>query len=164
MNKELSPRDQEEIFTGDEWVLPTDVKLVDKAASEFRKRLIEAGWDEWLTMPFQEMLINAIVHGNLGIKNKSEVESWQDAALREQREKPTDRKVHVKFYINPEEIEVIIRDDGEGFDWQSMLDPKEELLKSSGKGWAYLHPSMELFDSFEYNEKGNEVTLRKNRN
>ena len=159
MNKEIPNN----LFEGNQWELPTDINIITKTMEAFQAKLIEQGWPEddanWLGATFEEMLINSIVHGNLGIKEKSSEESWREAGLREQVKANVGKMVHVKLDVTPDEITVQLRDEGEGFDWRKMLKEDEALLKSSGKGHAFL--KMNLFDSFEYNEAGNEVTLKK---
>ena len=150
-------------FEGNQWELPTDIGLVDKAEERFKLRLLEIGWEEdadWLATSFGEALINAIVHGNLGVKEKPEAESWRQTALRVQQEKPSAKKVFVSFSITPERISVTIRDEGDGFVVNEIIDPTkpEVILKPSGRGFPFMRT---FFDSVVHNEKGNEVTMEK---
>lgn len=154
-------------FEGKEWQLPTDIRIVNSAVAELRKRLQEATWKgeviNDLEVAFREMLVNAIVHGNLGVKTKSEEESWQDVALREQARGKIDRSIHIKLDIASDKAVVVIRDEGEGFDWKKQTNTESEegdILKTSGRGMRYFVAT--LVDSINYNEKGNEVTLTKN--
>ncbi len=156
----------ESYFTGNHWELPTDIGLVDEAMEQFKKKLIDAGWEEdadWLAVSFSEALINAIVHGNLEIKEKPETETWRDVAIRIQRERPTAKKVFVGFNIIPERISVTVRDEGNGFNVQEVADPTNEegLFKLSGRGFLSMRIN---FDSVTHNEKGNEVTMIKIKN
>ncbi len=165
-NVELPQENNENMFKGNEWTLPTDIKLVDLAEDEFKKKLTEAGWDNDdenidMGVAFREVLINAIVHGNLGMKDKSEEESWQQAALKEQENNPSSKSIHVKLDITSASINVIIGDEGDGFDWKNKLHTQiGGPLISSGRGTLLMNA---YFDSLEYNEKGNEATLRKNK-
>lgn len=154
-----------EFFEGNEWQLPTDIKVVDSAADEFRNRLLKLRWKEedvdWLEATFREVLINAIVHGNLNILEKSEDENWQTAALREQAKGKIEKFVHVKLGLTSDKIAVVIRDQGKGFDWKKQLDSvSEDSAKTSGRGATYMKM---FFDSATYNEAGNELTLTKER-
>ncbi len=150
-------------FEGNHWELPTDIGLVNEAEKKFREKLIVAGWEEdvdWLGTCFSEALINAIVHGNLEIKEKSETESWREIALRVQQEKPSTKKVFVTFNVTPEQISVSIRDEGGGFNVEEVTDStsKEAIFKSSGRGFSFMR---NFFDSVTHNERGNEVTMKK---
>ena len=150
-------------FNGNEWQLPTDLNVAEGALGEFNRRLEEAKWPEddidWLAATFSEVIYNAIIHGNLGIHAKSEEESWKEVASRVIEEHPTDKKVLVRINITEEQLEVTVRDEGEGFDWKNQKESKG-LEKTSGKGMTFMKT---FFDSYQYNDKGNEVTLIKKR-
>ena len=166
MKKEvLKPEKKINYFEGNEWQLPPDIGIVGSAVDEFRRRLADLKWEEedidWLTATFEEVLVNAIVHGSLNIKEKSEEESWRTAALREQEKGGNKKPVHVKLDLTPDKITIIVRDEGEGFDWRKQFESEgEDLTKTSGRGMLYMKMN---FDSFSYNEKGNEVTMIKER-
>lgn len=166
MNREIpKPGEARDYFKGNEWQLPTDIRIVDSAAEAFRKKLKEMIWKEedinWLEATFREVLINAIVHGNLNISEKSEGENWQTAALKEQASSEIEAPVYVKLDLTPDKIVIVIRDEGGGFDWKKQLESVgENVTKTSGRGSAYMKM---FFDSVTYNEAGNEVTLSKER-
>ena len=156
-------------FPGNSWTLPTDITLVDPAAEQFVGRLVEAGWDKdssevyYLRIAFLEAYINAVAHGNL----KVVIPEGSDATLgelarAEQKNNPTNKKIHVDIVIDAHNVSLIIRDEGDGFDWQDVPDPKqgEALLKPKGRGLLVMRS---FFDSVTYNAKGNEVTMIKNR-
>jgi anti-sigma regulatory factor (Ser/Thr protein kinase) len=166
MKNEILNEERGSLFPGNNWQLSTDIRLVKGASEEFNRRLIESGWKEdeasSLEMAFEETLINAIVHGNLEIKEKSDDESWYSAALKVQAgdRALNHKKVYVSIDVTTDAVSVTVRDEGNGFDWKKLdSEPSEEtLLKPSGRGNLYMKL---FFDSVEYNEKGNEVTLRK---
>ncbi len=80
-----------------------------------------------------EALINSIVHGNNEDENK---------------------KVHTTLEYDEKTLTVKIKDEGKGFDMNSLPDPtlKENLLKESGRG-IYIMKS--LVDEFHCNSSGN---------
>ena len=133
------------LFEGENWVLPTYTKSFDRADKSFVKRLEDAGWsaDEifGLRVGFKEALNNAFIHGN---------------------KMNLDKKVYVNVKVNKNRIFVKIRDEGDGFKPGEVPNPlaPENLLKPKGRG---LHLLKQFFDSVTYNEKGNEVTLIKER-
>jgi anti-sigma regulatory factor (Ser/Thr protein kinase) len=159
--------DKVELFNGDKWELPTDIKLVEIAANEFGSRVIEAGWDfEVATdvkLAFTEALINAIAHGNLGvIKTDNSDMSLQQLAFEKQEAQPSDKKVFVNLEIASDRISIMIKDEGRGFDWKNLKEPTEteNLYKAQGRGVFFMKT---FFDSVIYNVSGNEVTMIKNR-
>jgi serine/threonine-protein kinase RsbW len=154
-----------EPFTGNYWPLPTDIGLVDAASEAFGARLDSAGWDanetSRLQMAFGEALINAMAHGNLGIvKTENGAENIGKLAEQEQAVHPTNKKVFVTFEIDRKKVVVKIRDEGNGFEHQAVPDPTTEagLVQTTGRGLFLMKA---FFDSVEYNEKGNEVTMVK---
>src|SRR3989344_3882974 len=161
MNIEIGekPMENHDYFMGNRWELPTDIGLVEETTNQLKKRLIDARWEEdvdLLATSFSEALVNAIVHGNLEIKEKLENESWLDAAIRVQRERSTTKKVFVSFNITPEQISITVRDEGNGFRFNDIINPTslEGIQKSSGRGFSFMS---HFFDSVVHNEKGNEV-------
>jgi len=159
---EIHSEKKEDQFEGNDWILDTDINLVGLVADKLKERLTKAGWAEEEAMNmevgFREALINAIVHGNLGLKEKPDGIDWGMAALRKQEREKSDKKVYIKLNISPEEVIIVVRDEGEGFNWQEKKE--YDPLKSSGRGEIFMKA---YYDSFERNEKGNEITLIKNR-
>ena len=64
-------------------------------------------------------------------------------------------------HLTSERFEITIRDEGDGFDWQSLpAVAAENLFAFSGRG---IFLTKIYFDEVRYNEQGNEVTLVKRR-
>ena len=109
-----------------------------------------------------EALRNAIDHGNLELSSslrEADDGSYEAMRRRRQQEPPyRDRRVHVETFFSRSEAKIIIRDEGPGFDPQSLPDPTdpENLLKSSGRGIMLMQTFM---DDVTFNDRGNEVTL-----
>jgi serine/threonine-protein kinase RsbW len=87
----------------------------------------------------EEALINAIKHGNKLDPKK---------------------KVHVEASITPKETEIIVEDEGPGFDRAGVPDPtaEENLLKCSGRGILLMETYM---DRVEYSKHGRRVRMIK---
>jgi CheY-like chemotaxis protein/anti-sigma regulatory factor (Ser/Thr protein kinase) len=111
-----------------------------------------------------EMLVNAVEHGNLGLTyaDKSallrsagwEAEVTRRLALPEYRE----RRVRVCLQRHDDRIELTIRDDGAGFDWNPYLEIQpDRVFDLHGRGIAMSR--MTSFDAVEYRGCGNEVVL-----
>lgn len=119
-----------------------------------------------LGVALEETMINAVVHGNLEVS--SELKQRGDDAYGEtieerRRQEPySDRVVRISVSLTPDEGRFTIRDEGPGFDVNSLPDPTdpENLLKPSGRGIMLINAFM---DSVVFNETGNEVCLVKKR-
>lgn len=111
-----------------------------------------------------EMLVNAVEHGNLGIgyetKSKMlEEDNWRDEVDRIQGlPQNKDKSAVAVISCNPDAVQVMVIDEGEGFDWQSYMhiDPAR-TGDSHGRGIARANANS--FDEIKYNDKGNQVTL-----
>jgi serine/threonine-protein kinase RsbW len=90
-------------------------------------------------LSLDEAVRNAIVHGNKDKRNSV---------------------VRVHYNVDTEKIELMVEDEGAGFDPEKLPDPtqKENLLKEKGRG-VYLIKN--LMDKVEYSEKGNCVRMIK---
>jgi serine/threonine-protein kinase RsbW len=109
-----------------------------------------AGLDEdalhWISVAIRESVINAIKHGNRSDASKS---------------------VFVEFAsvpaAHPTELVVHVRDQGEGFDPSSLLDPlaPENLLKSNGRGIFFMRNFMDDVSLRRLPEGGMEVRMVK---
>ncbi len=116
-----------------------------------------------LHLALDEMLINAIEHGNCGISYE-EKSAWLEAghgiteliAERCRDREICRRRVTVEYQITPLSSRFRIADEGEGFDWRASRDPAaaENLLKAHGRG---ILMTRVYTDSLTYNEKGNEA-------
>jgi CheY-like chemotaxis protein len=111
---------------------------------------------------FQELLVNAVEHGNLGISYDDKGTllhegHWQDEVMRrlglaEYR----DRHVEVRFQRNDASLEFLIHDQGVGFDWETYLDfSPERAFDLHGRGIAMARKLS--FDHLEYQGNGNTV-------
>ena len=81
----------------------------------------------WLLMALREALANAIKHGNR-----------QDAA----------KRIHLEMDVVDENLQITIRDEGEGFEPSQVDDPlaPENRLKTSGRGIFYMKTFMDRID------------------
>ena len=112
-----------------------------------------------------ELLINAVEHGNLAIsyEEKSRLREgnrWDEEVARRLADPEyADRFVEVSFRRDPAGVELVITDEGEGFDWQKYLDmDPSRAFDNHGRGIAMSRQIS--FDSIEYRGRGNEVVVR----
>ena len=115
----------------------------------------------------EEMITNAIEHGNLGVsfeEKNAAITAGTLSQLEAERARESDaagRAVRITSRLTPALFEVTIRDDGRGFDWRTLPDViAENILGLNGRG---IFLTKIYFDEVIFNDAGNEVTLRKRR-
>jgi CheY-like chemotaxis protein/anti-sigma regulatory factor (Ser/Thr protein kinase) len=129
-----------------------------------RLRLCEPSALVLLGVALHEALTNAILHGNLeldsGMRESDEKEYYRLSTVRRTEVPFVDRRVFVTARFNREELSFLIRDEGNGFDPNTLPDPTDpiNLGKVSGRGLLLIQTFM---DRVEHNPKGNEITMTK---
>lgn len=149
------------IPSGDERYLP----LINQVTLQLPRILPE---EEILNLKIgiEEMIVNAVEHGNLGISFAEKAAAIEAGTLRElmaERLKGAGaaKVVTVTSRLTRERFEITISDGGEGFDWRALPGVEAgNLLAYSGRG---IFLTKIYFDEVRYNERGNEVTLVKRR-
>ena len=88
-------------------------------------------------LALEEAFINAIKHGN---------------------EMDPAKKVKIEYLVDSDKIEISLTDEGEGFNPDSIPDPRsgENLYKTEGRGLLLMQSYM---DVVEFNERGNGVRM-----
>ncbi len=122
----------------------------------------------------REAMHNALFHGNLELSSK-DLESARDDLLcgksrdvvaeRAACAPYSERRVHVDVLLTREEGRFVVRDEGNGFDYASLLTRMEpeavgSMESKRGRGFVLM---MALMDEISFNETGSEVTLVKRR-
>jgi len=114
-----------------------------------------------------ELLINAVEHGNLGITYQEKTDFvnggvWQNEierrlALPENLEK----YVTLRFESKNNELSFLIKDQGNGFDWEKYLEiSPDRIFDNHGRGIAMAR--VQSFDYLEYRDGGREVLTKIN--
>lgn len=110
----------------------------------------------------QELLINAVEHGNLGITYQEKTELiFADTLLKECERRLVlpenrDKTVEVVFDRRPDALIFTIRDQGHGFEWEKYMDfDPERIFDPNGRGIALA--CKQSFDSVTYLGEGNTV-------
>lgn len=119
-----------------------------------------------LALGIHEMVLNAIEHGNFGITSEEKSAAFENRTfqrLLEDRQSDPQlaaRLVTIEYEFDGEKVVYAIEDEGDGFDWRTVIarEEPEDLLSSNGRGILI---SRYVFDSITYNDKGNRVTLEK---
>ncbi|MBU8912469.1 MAG: cyclic nucleotide-binding domain-containing protein [Spirochaetales bacterium] len=115
-----------------------------------------------LHVALSEMLMNAVEHGNCDIDYEEKTAWLQEHGdiLDLVREKCTDpevreKRVNFSYRIIADRSYFTIRDEGEGFDWRSRLEPGEDVnLSLHGHG---IQMTRYYIENLCYNDSGNEV-------
>jgi serine/threonine-protein kinase RsbW len=127
-------------------VLPSHIEAVADAAVAMTDFLRNCGVSEELSfgieMAVRESVTNAMVHGNQEDESKS---------------------VEVIFNCHDNELEIEVRDQGEGFEPESVPDPTnaENLLKTSGRGIFLMRTFMDEIEWRNRPEGGTAVRMTK---
>lgn len=118
-----------------------------------------------LRVGLQEMVDNAVEHGNLGFTYEEKSAGIANGTFGEQVQnrlhdkKYAGRHIHVSQNLSSSGFLATIEDEGEGFDWRALPDPTaDSLLSYNGRG---IFLTKIYYDEVIYNERGNSVTLRK---
>lgn len=125
-----------------EHVLPSRMELVNTISSQLTEIANVMGYFlDTKRMEFRlvvdELVTNAVLHGN---------------------QQQSDKQVHIEMTVDAERLELVIEDEGEGFDVSTIPDPRyaDNLLKASGRGILLCRLYM---DEVIYNDRGNRVTV-----
>lgn len=115
-----------------------------------------------IVMGLSELLINAVEHGNLCISYKDKSELVEQGAWKEEVDRRLSqpeysaKNVILRFLRTESEISFLIKDQGDGFDWETYLEIRpERAFDNHGRGIAMAR--MLSFDSIQYQGNGNEV-------
>lgn len=115
----------------------------------------------------QDLMVNAIEHGNLGVTYKEKaLLKWEgdwEAEIARRLTLPqfAERRGRVRYERLPDRIVFTITDQGEGFEWQRYLDfDPDRAFDPNGRGIAMAR--MMSFSTLEYQGCGNVVVATVN--
>ncbi|QDU96477.1 ATP-binding response regulator [Lignipirellula cremea] len=117
-----------------------------------------------VAIALEEALSNALYHGNLELSSElreSENDLYFEVAQQRRQIAPyLGRSILIEAIRNQEEVRIMIRDEGPGFDPTNLPDPTdpENLEKVHGRGLLLIRTFM---DKVIHNDRGNEITLVK---
>jgi serine/threonine-protein kinase RsbW len=129
-----------------ETLLDSTLESVDEAEGTVLRMAGGAGLEEddlhALGMAVREAAVNAVVHGNRYSARK---------------------KVHLKVSRAPDRLTIVIADEGDGFEADSVPDPlaSENLLRQSGRGLLLIRAFVDEFELRPREPSGTEVRLVK---
>jgi len=125
------------------FTIDSDFEQGRKVQTQIIELIERSGFNEGgvfaIKLALEEAMINAIKHGNRLAPGK---------------------KVHVQAKVDAERAEIIIEDQGPGFDRSSVPDPtsEENICKCSGRGILLMEAYM---SSVKWTNKGRRVTMVK---
>lgn len=128
--------------------LPSRIESVAEAAATVAIFVIRAGIAEeaafGIDMAVREAVTNAVIHGNQQDESKT---------------------VDLTLKSSPEGVEIIVHDQGPGFNPSEVPDPtkEENLLKTSGRGIFFMRTFMDVVDWLKRPEGGTTVRMVKRR-
>ena len=131
-----------------ELVLPSRLEAINAAASAAADFVRRLGMSEdaayGVDMAVREAVTNAVLHGNRRDESKT---------------------VEVSFRSTPGEIEITVRDQGQGFDPAMVPDPTDpqNLLKTSGRGLLFMRTFMDGLEWSRHPGGGTVVRMTKKR-
>jgi CheY-like chemotaxis protein/anti-sigma regulatory factor (Ser/Thr protein kinase) len=158
-------------FTETRFLLTNDPELAPPIIGYLQEkvsRLLPFDENELLRigLAIDEALTNAIYHGNLEVS--SELHELDDkvfeivARQRRQQSPYNGRKIHIIARVSRDEFTCVIRDDGNGFTVDAIVDPlsHQNLGKAGGRGLFLIQKFM---DEVRHNDVANEITMIKRR-
>ena len=151
--------------------LENDIALIPSLINYLKENLVRVGLLDKtglirITVAIREALMNAIVHGNLGVGSElreDNLDAYYQMIDARRRQSPyQERRVHFHARETPTEARYVIRDEGAGFNPSDVPDPMhpENMERASGRGLLLIRTFM---DDFSHNAKGNEITMTKRR-
>ncbi len=126
--------------------LESTLDSVDAAETSVLQVAEEMGFREeelhQIGMAVRESMVNAVVHGNRYSARK---------------------KVHLSVMKSPDRLTVVVADEGEGFNLNSLPDPlaEENLLRQSGRGLLLIQAFVDEFQVRRGQAAGTEVRMVK---
>jgi serine/threonine-protein kinase RsbW len=129
-----------------EKLLDSRLESVDTAEQDVLAAAHKLGFDEddlhRIGMSVRECMVNAVVHGNRYNARK---------------------KVRLVVSHAPDRLEIVIADEGDGFDMTVLPDPlaDENLMRHSGRGLLLMQAFMDEFQIRKREPKGTEVRMVK---
>lgn len=116
----------------------------------------------------QELLMNAVEHGNLEmsyqVKQQAIDQNRLSQLVRERLAQPRLAKRTVTIHIHCDRhaglLEYRIADQGKGFHWKTLLHRSTNVCRSEDTSGRGIFLALSLFPSLQYNDRGNEVTVR----
>ncbi|HON16371.1 MAG TPA: response regulator [Spirochaetota bacterium] len=161
---------QYKVYVKEKLIVPNEPDLINSLCYNLTKDLSDAGLFNYTTseniaLSLKEAISNAMFHGNYEI-DSSLRESGGMKEFNEEIEKRKNvlpfknRVLKITYEFTPEYVYYEIEDEGPGFDYNSLPDPRDpdNFFKNCGRGLLIIRIHM---DEVSWNEKGNAIKLKK---
>lgn len=151
-------------------VIPNNSELINTISFNLTKDLVPAGLFNYTTaeniaLSLKEAIANAMFHGNFEIdsslRDSGGMKKFnEEVEIRRNMEPYRGRTVKITYELTPEYVSYEIEDQGMGFNFQSLPDPRdpENFFKNSGRGLLIIRIHM---DEVSWNNNGNTIMLKK---
>jgi len=154
-----------------EYVIPNSLKYISLLTDHLVRDLTAIGLITpkkagEIKIGLQEIIINAIEHGNLEISFTEKSKMLEKGIDIEEiiekysmKDEFKQRKVSIKYQLSDKKAVYKIWDEGSGFNWQEHIETinnEKNVLLEHGRG---IFLALKYFDKVYYNKKGNEVVL-----
>jgi CheY-like chemotaxis protein len=117
-----------------------------------------------VAVALREALANAVEHGNLALDSEAKEQEGYAELLAARRREPgySERRVELVVRIDRARAELVVTDEGAGFDPSALPDPTDpaNLERAHGRGLMLIRTFM---DEVRHNERGNAITMIKRR-
>ncbi len=123
--------------------IPSDPRYIKQASTRVLESIKDLGLNKDtifdIRLCLEEAIINAMKYGNK--RNKK-------------------LPVSISYSFEDGKLEIVVRDQGEGFDYANIPDPRSNgnILKHGGRGLFLIR---NLMDEVKFNDSGNEIKMVK---
>ena len=151
-------------------VIPNDGDLINTISFNYTKDLVAAGLfnyttSENISLSLQEAVSNAMFHGNFEIdsslRDSGGMKEFNNEIDKRKVLSPyKDRTVRLTYELTPDYVSYEIEDQGPGFNFQTLPDPRdpENFFKNSGRGLLIIRIHM---DEVSWHDRGNIIRMKK---
>jgi DNA-binding response OmpR family regulator len=152
--------------------IPNDGSLINTMSFNLTKDLVPSGLFNYTTseniaLSLQEALTNSMFHGNLEIdsslRDSGGMREFNEEAEKRRYLSPyKDRMIKITYEFTPDYVLYEIEDQGPGFNFQALPDPRdpENFFKNSGRGLLIIRIHM---DEVTWRDSGRVITMKKNK-
>lgn len=151
-----------------EFELPNDPTLIEPLIDMVKQVAVSQGFASQnnrvqMAMALEHAVQNAMLRGNLELTHDDmPVLDVPRVRKRAAEEAFAGRKVYFRSLVTHEQAEFTVRDDGSGYDYESIpeVSDPDSFKDGAGRGMVLVKSFM---DEVRFNESGNEITMIKRR-
>lgn len=152
--------------------IPNDGELINTISFKLTKDLVPSGLFNYTTseniaLSLKEALTNSMFHGNLEIdsslRDTGGIREFNEEIDRRRVIAPyNERIIKITYEFTPDYVSYEIADQGQGFNYQTLPDPRdpENFFKNSGRGLLIIRIHM---DEVSWSDSGRVIKMKKNK-